>query len=68
MRDKHHPAASSYISEQLNGVGTILFWATEEIDAIAFLSADDARAFPGFGAFPDADLAKLDTVLTHFPR
>lgn len=68
IRDKHHPARSSYINESINGSSVILYWATEGVDAVSFLSADDARAFPGFSAIPDADLAKLDSVLAHFPR
>jgi len=66
--DRHHPAVASYINESLNGVEIIIFWGTEGIDAICFLSAADARAFPGFSAIPDADLAMLDSILTHFPR
>jgi hypothetical protein len=45
-----------------------LYWTGENVEAIDFLSADDARAFPGFKPFEPTDLAELDAVLTHFPR
>ena len=68
IRDKHRPVGPAYINECINGWSVILYWATEGIDAVSFLSADDAGAFPGFNAIPDADLAKLDGSLDHFPR
>lgn len=68
IRDKHRPVGRAYINESINGSSVILYWATEGVDAVSFLSADDARAFPGFNAIPDADLAKLGSALVHFPR
>ena len=67
-REKHKPSGVCYITENVNGVGAILFWSLDRVDAISFLSADDARAYPGFRMIPAAHLLKLDSALEHFPR
>jgi hypothetical protein len=68
IRDKYKPKGETYINETINEVTVILFWNVDRIDAISFLSADDAVRFSGVTKFPDDALAKLDGVLTHFPR
>ena len=68
MKAKHRPVGAAYINETINGVSAILFWSGERVDAISFLSADDARVFPGFKPFDTDDLAKLDGMPAHFPR
>ena len=68
IREKHRPKGTAYLNENINGVSVILFWNSHGIDAIAFLSADEALAFPRFSKLPDDALAKLDSVLKHFPR
>jgi hypothetical protein len=65
IRDKHHPVGTAYIHERIDGASVILFWATDRIDAVCFLSVDEARAFPALVEFPDKE---LDSVLNHFPR
>ena len=68
IRKKHLPKGTAYISENINEIAIILFWNIDRIDAVNFLSADEARAFPGFSEISDEDLAKLDSGLCHFPR
>jgi hypothetical protein len=68
IRQKHSPKGGTFINEVINGTTVILFWNIDRVDAVSFLSADQARAFPGFSKIPDDDLAKLDSVLNHFPR
>jgi hypothetical protein len=65
---KHNPQGTAYINGVIDGTTVILFWNIDRVDAVNFLSADEARAFPGFDKIPDDDLAKLDSVLNHFPR
>lgn len=50
IRDKHRPAEPSYINDTIIGVSVILYWTAARVDAICFLSADEARSFPGFEA------------------
>ena len=68
IRKTHDPSGASYINVQFGDTAAILFWANDGIDAISFLSAEDARAFPGFSPFPDGYLARVDRELTQFPR
>lgn len=68
IRKKHRAGGSGYINDTLNGISVILFWTGDRVDAISFLSADQAREFPGFKALDANVLAKLDSILTHFPR
>ena len=67
IKAKHHPNGATYVGDTLNGTTVILFWNIDRVDAVSFLSADDARAFPGFSQFSDEDLPKLGRVLFHFP-
>lgn len=68
VRARQPPPGTTYINDTINGVSLILFWTGREVEAVSFLSAADARAFPGFKPFDSADIAKLDTLLMHFPR
>jgi len=68
IREAHRPAGTCYVNETIEGVSVIFYWAADKIEAVSFLSADDARAFPGFREIPEADLAVLDRGLAHFPR
>ena len=65
VKAEHDPEPNSYIDDIANGVSVILFWGRRGIDAVCFLSADDAKAFPGFAEFSDD---RLDSALNHFPR
>jgi hypothetical protein len=68
IKRKHHPRGTAYINENINEVSVILFWNADRVDAISFLSADEARIFPSFNKIPDEDLSKMDKILIHFPR
>lgn len=68
VRKKHRPRQSSFVNDTIDGVSVILFWGAGGVEAVCFLSADEARAFPGFTAIPEDDLANFDGVFTHFPR
>jgi hypothetical protein len=68
IRAQHQPKKSSFVNDTIAGTAVILFWGDSGIDAVNFLSADEARTSPGFTAIPDDDLAKFDSVFTHFPR
>ena len=69
IKRKHRPVGTTYINETIDGVSVILCWTGRGVDAISFLSIDDARAaFPAIREFPAADLVRLDSVLPHFPR
>ncbi len=68
IRMKQKPVGTAYINDTINGVSVILCWTGERVEAISFLSVDDAQAFPGFRPFDTDDLVKLNAALTHFPR
>jgi len=68
IKRKHRPAESSFISEQIGTNAVILFWTNDGVDAVSFLSREEAESFPGYSALPPDVLSELDTHLRHFPR
>ena len=69
IRERHLPQGETYLNDTLNGVSVILHWVGHGVDAVSFLSVEDARvAYPGLIQFSPEDLDQLDRVLTHFPR
>ncbi len=68
IRDQYRPEKESFVNDTIEGLAVILFWGESGIDAVNFISAEEARAFPGFTPIPEDDLGKFDSVFTHFPR
>jgi hypothetical protein len=68
IRSEHSPREGAYINQQLHGFPVILFWTNDGIDAMAFLSLDQAKKFPGLIEFGPDDLTVFDHGLAHFPR
>ena len=65
----HQPQGTSYLNDTLNGVTAILYWNGPGVEAVSFLSAQDAHtACPGLVEFSLESLRQLDPFLTHFPR
>jgi hypothetical protein len=65
IRDKHKPIGTIYINDNIGNVSFVLAWMNDRIEAVSFLSEEQARAAAGFIAFEDN---QFDSVLTHFPR
>ena len=69
VQQRHNPLGKGYLDDTLNGVSAILSWTGQDVDAVNFLSIEDARlAFPDLLEFPPEDLQELDPVFRHFPR
>jgi hypothetical protein len=68
VRRDHSPHEGAYINEQLHGASVILFWTNDGIDAVSFLSVEEAKKCHDLREFSAADLAVLEQGLTHFPR
>jgi hypothetical protein len=59
------PNIAVYINDNIGNVSFVLAWMNDRIEAVSFLSEEQARAAAGFIAFEDN---QFDSVLTHFPR
>jgi hypothetical protein len=69
IQERHRPRGEAYLQDALNGVSVIVYWTGQGVDAVSFLSVEDARAAcPDLAEFQPEDLNQLDRVLTHFPR
>ena len=68
IKIKHNPHNEAFIGEDIDGISIILHWKNDGIDAISFLSLEQAEHFPGYSALRADVLKDLDPYLRHFPR
>ena len=59
-------AEFEYINEKIGDVSVILSRRNNQIDAICFLSLEEAMRHPTFEEFPEE--LKKSSLLRHFPR
>lgn len=57
IRRKYAPIKRAFFNEKVDGTAIILAWAYDHIDAVCFLSREDAERQAGFVAFSRAKLA-----------
>jgi hypothetical protein len=50
----HEPGKMQFINDTINHTTVILAWMHDRIDAVCFLSEENARAYPGFIELPEA--------------
>jgi hypothetical protein len=61
----HEPGKIQFINDTINHTSVILAWMHGRIDAVCFLSEENARAYPGFMELPEA--CRIGGCFSHFP-
>ena len=69
LATRHKPSGKAYLNDTMSGVTAIFYWTGSGVDAVSFLSEEDAMtACPKLVRFTPEALRELDPVLLHFPR